>query len=197
MGLDMYLKKGKRIERKSIKDISKIEDEIYNGDNKELLKKYEDYVIEKKYDWLKEPRYLLTDVVAYWRKANQIHRWFVDNIQGGEDDCGYYEVTKEQLEELVKLCKEVLEKSKLVEGKINNGWRIVNGVREDILEDGYYIEDTSVAEKLLPTTSGFFFGSTDYDTYYIEDLKNTIEQIEKILEYTDFDKEYIVYTSSW
>ncbi len=36
--------------------------------------------------------------VGYWRKANQIHNWFVKNVQGGVDDCGYYGVTKEKLE---------------------------------------------------------------------------------------------------
>jgi hypothetical protein len=45
---------------------------------------------------------------VYWRKANQIHKWFVDNVQSGEDDCGTYDVAPEQLEELVSLCKEVL-----------------------------------------------------------------------------------------
>ena len=24
---------------------------------------------------------------AYWRKANQIHGWFVKNVQDDEDDC--------------------------------------------------------------------------------------------------------------
>lgn len=43
--------------------------------------------------------------VAYWRKANQIHGWFVDNVQRGEDDCGEYFVSKEQLTELLELCK--------------------------------------------------------------------------------------------
>jgi hypothetical protein len=46
--------------------------------------------------------------VAYWRKANHIHDWFVKNVQGGEDDCGYYYVDIEQLEELVTLCKAVI-----------------------------------------------------------------------------------------
>ena len=39
--------------------------------------------------------------VGYWRKANQIHKWFVDNVQDGVDDCGEYKVTKEQLIETV------------------------------------------------------------------------------------------------
>ena len=45
--------------------------------------------------------------IGYWRKANQIHRWFVDNVQGGVDDCGDYLVTKEQLEELLELAKSI------------------------------------------------------------------------------------------
>lgn len=44
----------------------------------------------------------------YWRKANAIHKWFVDNVQDGEDDCGDYYVSREQLEELRDLVKEVL-----------------------------------------------------------------------------------------
>ena len=41
--------------------------------------------------------------VAYWRKANAIHGWFVDNIQDGVDDQNEYYVSKEKLEELKKL----------------------------------------------------------------------------------------------
>jgi len=46
--------------------------------------------------------------VAYWRKANAIHGWFVEKIQGGADDCGAYPVTAQQLEELRDACKAVL-----------------------------------------------------------------------------------------
>lgn len=44
----------------------------------------------------------------YWRKANAIHKWFVDNCQEGVDDCGNYYVGREQLEELRDLILEVL-----------------------------------------------------------------------------------------
>lgn len=37
----------------------------------------------------------------YWRKSNAIHKWFVDNVQNGEDDCGNYDVSREQLQALV------------------------------------------------------------------------------------------------
>src|SRR5690349_14391374 len=56
--------------------------------------------------------------VAYWRKANQIHQWFVTNIQGGEDDCGKYLVSIEKLRELVGLCKQVLDSVETVDGVI-------------------------------------------------------------------------------
>ena len=51
------------------------------------------------------------------------------------------------------------------------------------------------AEELLPTTSGFFFGHTEYDKYYFSDLKETSDVLEKIIKYYPED-EYI-YQSSW
>ena len=42
--------------------------------------------------------------VAYWRKSNQIHNWFVINVQRGEDDCGEYYVSREKIKELVNTC---------------------------------------------------------------------------------------------
>lgn len=46
--------------------------------------------------------------VAYWRKANMIHNWFVQNCQDGNDDCQRSEVSFEQLEELYRLVEQVL-----------------------------------------------------------------------------------------
>lgn len=45
---------------------------------------------------------------AYWRKANQIHKWFVDNVQGGNDNCGEYYVSHSQLKELLTTCRQAL-----------------------------------------------------------------------------------------
>lgn len=50
----------------------------------------------------------ITEEAAYWRKANAIHKWFVDNIQGGEDDCREYYVPREQLQELVDICDKII-----------------------------------------------------------------------------------------
>jgi hypothetical protein len=50
---------------------------------------------------------------AYWRKANQIHGWFVRNVQDDTDDCGSYDVSRDDLQALVDLCRKVLANRKL------------------------------------------------------------------------------------
>lgn len=50
----------------------------------------------------------ITFKVGYWRKANHIHQWFVDNCQQGVDNCGKYDVTKTQLESLKQSCDKIL-----------------------------------------------------------------------------------------
>ncbi len=50
---------------------------------------------------------LVVEDIAYWRKANAIHKWFVNNVQDSEDDCRPYEVSAEKLRELLELCRQV------------------------------------------------------------------------------------------
>lgn len=136
--------------------------------------------------------------VAYWRKANQIHKWFIDNCADGEADKTEMYVDREQLVRLLGVVKKVLKSIKLVKGKIKNGYRYENGKEVAIMEDGMTIVDSSVAQELLPTEDGFFFGSTDYDQYYVEDLKKTKKMLEETLrkDTTDSSPEYR-YSASW
>jgi len=107
------------------------------------------------------------DEVGYWRKANQIRKWFVDNCDYPEDgDCEEVEVTKGDLENLAATCREVL---------ANHG----------------------LAEKLLPCKQGFFFGSYDYDEWYFLQLEDTISICEDIIHNTDWEKEKVIYTDWW
>lgn len=108
-------------------------------------------------------RYIVEEV-AYWRKANQIHNWFVQNVQNGVDECQNSYVSREKLEELLDVCTKV-------------------------------IADNTLAETLLPTGSGFFFGSTEYDEWYYKDVSNTIEYLTEILE--DESADEFEYYASW
>jgi hypothetical protein len=46
--------------------------------------------------------------VGYWRKANAIHGWIVQNVQDGKDECQQYIFSKEKMTELLELCYTVL-----------------------------------------------------------------------------------------
>ena len=159
MGLDMFME---RCNRKAwgYKDVY-IDDAKKN--NPKLYEKIKPFLTMRG-QYLKWES--IFEEVGYWRKANAIHLWFVENVQEGVDDCGIYEVSKEQLEDLLDVCHLV-------------------------------VENPAVAEEYLPTTSGFFFGSTEYDEWYIQDIKYTIEVLTKILAETDFETHMIAYRSSW
>jgi hypothetical protein len=121
----------------------------------------------------------------------------VDNVQNEVDDCDYYEVSKEQLEELLEVCAKVRDGSKLVKGWVKNGERYENGQWLPCMEEDEYIENPGLAEELLPTQDGFFFGGTNYDQWYMRDITDTIDILANVLETTDFDREMITYRSSW
>ena len=160
-------------------------------EKKENIKTKGNKVIEHNIDWDNE--------VGYLRKANQIHNWLVETIQDGNDNCGYYVFEKRHIYHLKLLIDIVLKESVLIKDKIKSGqvYNKENGEGEDVLVDGETIVNTKWAEKLLPTQSGFFFGNTEYNQWYIQDLKLTKDILENILETTDFEKEVIIYTSSW
>lgn len=154
MGLDMYLYK------KTF---------LYTGEWVREDKRHAVVVTEggKPHPTIKPERIKeVVEEVGYWRKANQIHKWFVDTVQGGQDDCKEYTVDFEQLRDLLNICEEVL-------------------------------EDRSKAEQLLPTGSGFFFGNTEYDDYYFEQVQNTYDILMSIMSAPDADLEQYIYQSSW
>ena len=180
MGLDMFLMK-----------------EIYTK-NWEHTPKEERYEITVKRGGKPvdvEPKYLVEEV-AYWRKANQIHAWFVRNVQGGEDECNPYYVSLRELEDLLETVRTVLQSITLSEGRIQNGWKIENGERVPVFEDGKFIDDPSVAKRLLPCEEGFLFGSTQYDEWYYADLKYTEEVLEQLIAKHTDDYTY-KYQASW
>jgi len=57
----------------------------------------------------------ITVEAGYWRKANQIHNWFVQNVQDGEDNCQEAYVSRDKLTELRESCQKVLDNNELAE----------------------------------------------------------------------------------
>ena len=111
MGLDMYLA--------AKKHISKIDYQKLDRDNGLGFNSPE--VINEQFTTLVKNAGLedvATDIYgvevgvtcAYWRKCNQIHGWFVENVQRGEDNCGEYYVSTTKLQELLDLVNTALTK---------------------------------------------------------------------------------------
>jgi hypothetical protein len=100
------------------------------------------------------------DEVAYWRKANAIHGWFIRNA-GVDDNCTAIQVSMSDLYTLRDDIQKVLDE----------------GTEEAIME-------------LLPPTSGFFFGGTEVDEYYWMNLKSTLGKLNEIIENNTEDQEF-------
>lgn len=59
------------------------------------------------------------------------------------------------------------------------------------------LSDPGLAPLIIPTSSGFCFGSVEYDDWYFNDLKETKKYITKILVETDWEEEDVAYWEWW
>jgi len=104
--------------------------------------------------------------VAKLRKFNALHRWFVTEIQGGVDEC---EMSRRiTADEL----KGLLAALKAI------------------------VEEPSEGPLRLPVQPGYFFGSTEYGTWYEEEVRDAIPAIENAIKLTEAGRD-LRYLSSW
>lgn len=104
------------------------------------------------------------DCDLYFRKTNILMRYF--NYDG---NCEYKEITENDVNDLLEFCNIILD-----------------------IEDEE--EKIRTAKELLPTSSGFFWGSNDYDEYYFLKLKEVAEQFTRLK--VDWENE-TVYMYAW
>jgi hypothetical protein len=193
MGLDMYLSK----------QYSK-----YRKDDGTFSTNWDDCKLDK---FGRSNRVTFSEMVGYWRKDNHIHKWFVDKVQGGEDDCKEYYVSIEQLRELRDTCFDILSKLHGTEIRIPNkdvedfktantkmwgGSKIqrvtidINNLETVRMLTGYHALTESQIKKCdcrikLPTQKGFFFGSYEYNGWYLQSLVDTIEMLDELFKNHD------------
>lgn len=191
MGLDMYLYKAKKQKGKTFEEVMEIRNLYNNGALAEEEKmKLLPYLFEDKYS----DKYLLKNIY-YWRKANAIHNWFVENIQCGNDDQDCYRVEKRDLEVLLDTLRDVYKSlygKELVKEK-----RYDEYSKKEYEVEVYKNEDLEVAESLLPTQDGFFFGETEYDEYYFNMIERTLDDLEIIYNTMDWENNYLIYSCWW
>ena len=157
MGLDMYLSRKTYVQNwEHTKPEDRISIEL-SGNTKGIDPDKISYIIES---------------VGYWRKANAIHGWIVDQCAGGEDRCQEIYMPKSKLEELYQLCCSILGEES-----------------EEAL--------VNAALEKLPPTEGFFFGTNKIGEWYKEDLRDTIITLREVLAETNFTESEIIYQASW
>ena len=134
MGLDMYLYKKTYVQNWDFKK----PEERYEIDIKLGGKPRADikpdriaYIIEQ---------------VGYWRKANAIHNWFVNEVQNGKDDCRDSYVEIDQLKKLLELCQQVLESRDLAPKLLPTVGGVFFG---DTSYSEYYFSDLADTVKII------------------------------------------------
>lgn len=105
----------------------------------------------------------ITEQVAYWRKSNQIHKWFVENVQNGVDDCGDYHVSEDDLKELLNQCEQIFkDPDKGKELLPTQSGFFFGGTEYDEYYHGDIHDTIKVLKKLLKETSGNFYYSSSW-----------------------------------
>jgi len=130
----------------------------------------------------------ITERVGYWRKANQIHQWFVQNVQDGVDECQESWVPNDDIKELLALCE-------IVVSALDDNNMITIEKKDTWSDKPYTVEVYANQDEvidLLPTSQGFFFGDDNIDKYYKQDLQDTIEILTPLV-----DCDQIYYQASW
>ncbi len=124
--------------------------------------------------------YGIFDQVGRIVKANQIFNWFIKNVMSNDVSNKYYEVTKDQLKNLLDVCI-----------------AIKNTIT--IIDDDEYKVNEEMAKAVLPLLKiqGYFFGTSSYGIVYAKQVLNTIDVITNILETTDFEKETVYFNAIW
>ena len=172
MGLDIYFKRVNKIDFQFAK-------------KKDTQDAYDELEIEN---------------VGYFRKVNCLLPFF-----GYEDNLSIHPIEKCQIEELVSIAKELLKEHHAINSSILSYKEILEVYKDDkkktkeIQEkmDALWANFAEIASKKLPTTDGFFFGSTKYNEWYINDLTEIVNVFEEILDSTDFEIDQIVMYCWW
>ena len=150
---------------------------FYETDNQNYVKEYLDYLdyLDKDYN----AEFAYGEEFCYFRKKNCLVSW-AERTVGIDKDCVVSNaIDKSNIETLLKTIDDILALIPSEElKKIEAGCRTY----EDYpYWDGLPEEVVKTAEKKLPTTSGFFFGDTCYDTSYIWQLKEIKKQFAEVV----------------
>lgn len=154
MGLDMYLRANAYVSRSDFTADEIVDNPLFT----EIVKQFG---VEDSIDKTGFAGISIDFPMGYWRKANQIHSWFVEYVQDGEDNCGTYHVGRENLEELKSLCEQVLADNSRAEELLPTGAGFFFGSTE---YDEYYFKDLKETVEIVDRCLNSKFDYFEYQS---------------------------------
>lgn len=152
MGLDMYLYVNKYESCSQFDDDYKQKKDTFYPEELKVFK------IDERNFMSKETLYQ----VGYWRKANAIHNWIVQNCADGKDECQQIFLSVEDLEELHDLVVRVLDNHDLASELLPT----VGGFFFGSLDyDEWYFYHLEYTKELLEKLLAFMQDEKLYKTY--------------------------------
>ena len=152
MGLDMYLYLKENKYTSSLRE----KELIYPSELQELEKDIRDWNFASK------------DIeiyyqIGYWRKANAIHKWFVDECGEGVDECQKIYVPLAKLKELQKKVDKVLKNHDLAPKELPTEDGFFFGTTE---YSDWYFDDLEYTKQLLAKIIPFVETHDKYELIY-------------------------------
>lgn len=140
--------------------------------------------------------------LSYFRKVNFLVKFFNDKMV---EYCGGTILDGLDIPIDKEWCEELLEKCTQVVNKYNELKTLYTPDTDKNNTKLFESEEANnlfakFASETLSTMAGFFYGSTDYDKWYLEDVKDVIEHLKNNI-IPEFDKlddnEYIAFNADW
>lgn len=219
MGLDIYIKKLKRT-RKNADAVENSDWEKIMESHKEQEKKAFSRVYKSAMKHLKNvDSDAYADEYKKWiRKLSKLmnypHFWLKDLGVSYSYDTGKYSFTPVPLEKFEECFDKILKdyyghyvgyfrkvncvyryfEDELIDG---TAWVTKSDCEDIVIRCSAVLENPNLASRLMPTQSGFFFCSTEYDKDYFSALKDVRKQFKSFIKYFKTDDDLMFIHMSW
>ena len=219
MGLDIYIYKVKRTRKNAdaiansdwgkvmeshIEQEKKAFSKVYKSAIKHLKNVDSDAYADEYKKWIRK----LSKLVNY------PHFWLKDLGVSYSYDTGKYSFTPVPLEKFEECFDKILKdyyghyvgyfrkvncvyryfEDELIDG---TAWVTKSDCEDIVIRCSAVLENPNLASRLMPTQSGLFFGSTEYDKYYFSALKDVRKQFKSFIKYFKTDDDLMFIHMSW
>lgn len=145
----------------------------YYGDFYDTKMAYNDY------DGELVETYSIFEDIARLVKMNQIFNWLINNVTDGKIDHEFHEISEEKMKKFYRALRNIRRHATLD-------------------DDGFHVNEEDAKENIpVMDNPPVFWGTSEYNELYAEQVVKTHEVVRDIIQTTDFKKESIYFVASW